>query len=78
MHRSSLENVLRRHFEIEGEVLIVTPGDDKEPSSVQKALSCPAKDKWMKVMEEEMESIRSNHVWNLVDLSSGRKAIGNK
>ena len=29
-------------------------------------------------MEEEMESMRSNNVWELVDLPEGRKAIGNK
>ena len=29
-------------------------------------------------MEEEMVSIRSNHVWKLVDLLKGRKIIGNK
>ena len=32
----------------------------------------------MKAMEEEMESMRSNQVWKLVDLPKGRKAIGNK
>ena len=29
-------------------------------------------------MEEEMTSMRSNHVWKLVDLPKGRKTIGNK
>ena len=29
-------------------------------------------------MEEEIESMRSNQVWKLVDLPKGRKAIGNK
>lgn len=29
-------------------------------------------------MEEEMESMRSNRVWELVDLPSGCKAIENK
>jgi Reverse transcriptase (RNA-dependent DNA polymerase) len=32
----------------------------------------------MKAMEEEMESMRSNNIWELVDLPEGRKAIGNK
>jgi hypothetical protein len=32
----------------------------------------------MEAMEEEMESMRSSNVWELVDLSEGRKAIGNK
>ena len=29
-------------------------------------------------MNDEMESIRTNQVWDLVDLPLGRKAIGNK
>ena len=29
-------------------------------------------------MEEEMESMKENQVWDLVDLHSNRKAIGNK
>ena len=29
-------------------------------------------------MEEEMDSMKVNQVWKLVDLLSGRKAIGNK
>jgi Reverse transcriptase (RNA-dependent DNA polymerase) len=29
-------------------------------------------------MEEEMKSMRSNNVWELVDLPEGRNAIGNK
>ena len=29
-------------------------------------------------MEEEIETMRSNQVWKLVDLLKGRKAIGNK
>jgi hypothetical protein len=32
----------------------------------------------MKAMEEEMESMRSSNVWELVDLLEGHKAIGNK
>jgi Reverse transcriptase (RNA-dependent DNA polymerase) len=32
----------------------------------------------MKAMEEEIESMRLNNVWELVDLLEGRKAIENK
>jgi Reverse transcriptase (RNA-dependent DNA polymerase) len=32
----------------------------------------------MKAMEEEIESMRLNNVWELVDLPEGRKAIENK
>jgi uncharacterized protein (UPF0147 family) len=36
--------------------------DEEEPKNIRKALTCPAKEKWMKAMEEEMKSIRSNNV----------------
>ena len=29
-------------------------------------------------MDEEIESMKKNHVWDLVDLPPGRKTIGNK
>ena len=32
----------------------------------------------MTAKKEEMESMRINQVWELVDLSPGRKSIGNK
>ena len=32
----------------------------------------------MKAMNDEIESMRTNQVWDLVDLPSWRKVIGNK
>ena len=57
---------------------MVSSQDDEEPRTVQEALSSSASDKWMKAMDDEMESMRTNQVWDLVDLPPGRKAIGNK
>ena len=51
--------------------------DDEEPKSINKTLTYSAKEKWLKVMEEDMESMRSYNVWELVYLPQGRKAIGN-
>ena len=45
---------------------------------MQEALSSSVSDEWMKAMNNEMKFMRTNQVWDLVDLSSGRKAIGNK
>ena len=45
---------------------------------MQEAFSSSVSDEWMKVMNDEMESMRTNQVWDLVDLPLGRKAIGNK
>ena len=64
---------------MEGAVLILSPEDDEEdPKSVRDALSGLAKEKWQKALQEEMDSMRANKVWELVDLAKGRKAIGNK
>ena len=57
---------------------MIASQDDDELKTVQKALSSSVSDKWMKAMNDEMESMRTNQVWDLVDLLSGRKAIGNK
>ena len=45
-----------------------------EPKDLKEALSCPAKESWIKAMEEELESMRVNQVWDLVDLPQGRRA----
>ena len=59
-------------------LFIVAPEDDEEPKIVKVALECPAKEKWIVALEDEMESMKVNQVWSLVDLPPGRKAIGNK
>ena len=58
--------------------MIASQDDDDEPKTVQEALSSFVSDEWMKAMNDEMESKRTNQVWDLVDLPSGCKAIGNK
>jgi hypothetical protein len=35
-------------------------------------------DKWIEAMNDEIDSIRNNDVWEITDLSSQRKAIGCK
>ena len=57
---------------------MIASQDDDEPKTVQEALSSFVSDEWMKAMNNEMESIRTNQVWDLEDLLLGRKAIGNK
>ena len=32
----------------------------------------------IQAMEEEIESMKTNQVWDLVDLPSGQRSIGNK
>ena len=42
-----------------------------EPTTLKDALSSPDKAKWMSAMEKEIESLRKNDVWELVDLPKG-------
>ena len=50
---------------------MITSQDDDEPRTVQEALSPSVSDEWMKAMNDEMESMRTNKVWDLVDLPLG-------
>ena len=76
--RGKRSKIPKKRFSVESEAFIVAPEDDEEPKTVKAALECPAKEKWKVALEDEMESMKVNQVWSLVDLPSGRKAIGNK
>ena len=77
--RRSNRTIIPRHrFEIEGEAFMLAVHDSDEPKNVNEALMSHAREQWIKAMEEEMESMKVNHVWDLVDLPPNRKAIGNK
>jgi hypothetical protein len=41
---------------------MVSSQDDEEPRTKQEALSSSASYKWMKAMDDEMESMRTNQV----------------
>lgn len=73
------------HFDKETEALILQEEvgmiqslEDDKPKTIQEVLSSLASDKWKQVMVEEMESMKVNKVWTLVDLSKRCKAIDNK
>ena len=57
---------------------MITPHDDEAPKTANEALFGPKANEWIKAMEEEMESVKTNQVWNLVDLPSGQRSIKNK
>ena len=52
--------------------------DEEEPKTIQEALSSPTSKEWIKAMEEEMNSMKSNQVLDMFDLPPSRKTIGNK
>nr|GEZ27716.1 hypothetical protein [Tanacetum cinerariifolium] len=49
-----------------------------EPESYQKAMQHDDKEKWKIAMVKEMESLKENHTYELVELPKGRKALKNK
>lgn len=49
-----------------------------EPTSYNNAQQSNEKDEWKKAMDEEMEALKSNEVWKLVELPKGRTAISCK
>lgn len=57
---------------------MLTSYDEVGPKLVDKALSSFAKEEWKIAMEEKMKLMNANHVWDLVDLLQGCKAIENK
>ena len=46
---------------------MIASHDDEEPKNVKEALSGPKAEEWIKAMEEKMESMNANQVWDLVD-----------
>jgi hypothetical protein len=70
---SSYHNILYYRFEIEEEALIISPQDEEQPTYINEAFTFLAKDKWIKVIEEELESMKSNQVWKLVNLTKKSK-----
>jgi hypothetical protein len=60
LRRRKCRNLPRRRFEIEGEAFMIALHDDDEPRTVQEALSSFAKDEWIKAMDDEIESMKTN------------------
>ena len=83
-HESAPEPVLRRstrerqqptYYGMERSHLSVFRN---EPKSIEEAITCPESTKWLQAMETEMRSLKSNDVWELVELPAGKKAVGSK
>ena len=69
--RSNRERIPRRRFEIKGEAFMIAH-DEEESKTIQHALSHPKAKEWFEAMKEEMNLMKSNRVWDLVDLPLGR------
>ncbi|KAI3793169.1 hypothetical protein L1987_35784 [Smallanthus sonchifolius] len=64
------------HLEV-SKVLLVAESND-EPTSYKSAISDPESEKWLKAMNAEMQFMRDNQVWDLIELPPGSRAIGSK
>nr|GEX36401.1 hypothetical protein [Tanacetum cinerariifolium] len=53
-------------------------GDLDEPANYQAALLNPKSDKWLNAMNMDMQSMKDNEVWELVDLPPNAKTVGHK
>jgi hypothetical protein len=76
--RSIREPIPRHQFEIKGVEFMIALQDDDELKISSHALSGSKAREWIKAMKEEMESMKTNQVWDMVDLPSGQRSIGNK
>ena len=53
-------------------------GAENDPESFSQAMSCKESELWYNAMKEEMNSMKNNDVWNLVELPNGARPIGCK
>ncbi|GJR38875.1 retrotransposon protein, putative, ty1-copia subclass [Tanacetum coccineum] len=53
-------------------------GDLNEPTNYKAAILDPKSDKWLDAMNAEMQSMKDNQVWCLVDLPPNCKTVGSK
>ncbi|GJV84943.1 retrotransposon protein, putative, ty1-copia subclass, partial [Tanacetum coccineum] len=70
------ENTSKEHNEvapIEYEL-----GDLDEPPNYKAALADPESDKWLEAMNTEMQSMKDNQVWILVELPPNGRTVGSK
>ncbi|GKE92278.1 putative retrotransposon ty1-copia subclass protein [Tanacetum coccineum] len=53
-------------------------GDLGEPANYKASLLDPESDKWLNAMNVEMQSMKDNEVWELVDLPPDEITVGHK
>ena len=57
---------------------VVEEIDSFEPTTYGEAISCSKFEEQMMVMNEEMESLKKNQTWYLVELFEGKRVVGCK
>ena len=51
---------------------------EPEPSNFEEASRSLEKQKWKEAMEKEIDSLKTNEVYDMVELPKDRKAVGSK
>ena len=81
-HEASVEVPVRRSTRLRtapewygNPIMNVLLLDNEEPTNYEEAMMSPNTRKWQDAMNSEMESMKENQVWTLVDLPDSRKAV---
>ncbi|KAD4888008.1 hypothetical protein E3N88_20081 [Mikania micrantha] len=65
-------------WHLDGSEFLVVAEPDDEPTNYKSAITNPESAKWLDAMNSEMQSMRENQVWDLVELPPGSRAVGSK
>lgn len=52
--------------------------NDDEPDTIEEALTSIDKSKWQQAIEDELDSLKKNHTWDLVAKPKDIRVIGSK
>jgi hypothetical protein len=69
-----LSSMLKDYYLMESKVVAI----EDDPTNFAKAMESYDAEQWLKAMHEELDSISKNEVWDLIELSAGRKLVGCK
>ena len=70
--KNTRKGVKNGSYQIYDYIFFVCHTDFDEHQSVIEGLSRPKMDEWLKAMKEELDSMKIEKVWNLVDLPNER------
>ena len=65
-------------WHVEGSEGFTVAESNDEPTNYKTAMSDPDSAKWLEAMEAEMQSMRDNQVWDLIELPPECRAVGSK
>ncbi|GJZ45122.1 retrotransposon protein, putative, ty1-copia subclass, partial [Tanacetum coccineum] len=78
IHRSTRTHRAPNHLCLNARVEEHSLGDLNEPTNYKATILDLESDKWVDAMNAEMQSMKNNQVWHLVDLPPNCKTVGSK